>query len=85
MDPQLPLDSLEALAAFLADAFGSGDAGQVAAAFSTAAHAKAFPELAAAAGLPREALAASFASGALSLDTTLAIMKVIDLYLPPQQ
>jgi DNA-binding phage protein len=74
------LDTLEALATFLADAFDSGNAGRISAALATAAHAKAFPELAAAAWLPCEALAASLARGELGLDTALAIMKVIDLH-----
>jgi probable addiction module antidote protein len=78
------LDTLEALATFLADAFDTGDSGLIAAALATAVHTKAFPELAAAAGLPRAELATSLSSGELSLDTTLAIMKVIDLHLPPR-
>jgi probable addiction module antidote protein len=78
------LDTLEALSAFLADAFESGDPAHTSAALLAAAGAKAFPELAAAAGIPRDALAQSLTSGQLSLDTTLAIMKVIDLHLPPR-
>jgi hypothetical protein len=35
-------------------------------------------------GLPREAVAALPARGELGLDTTLAIMKVVDLHLPPE-
>jgi DNA-binding phage protein len=38
--------------------------------------------LAAAANLPRTELAAAMRAGAMNLDTTLAIMKVIDLHLP---
>jgi probable addiction module antidote protein len=78
------LDTLEALSAFLAEAFDSGNPDHIAAALATAAHSKALPELAAAAGLPREALAGSLASGELSLDATLAIMKVVDLHMPPR-
>jgi probable addiction module antidote protein len=78
------LDTLEALSAFLADAFETGDPDHIAAALSAATRAPAFPALAAAAGLPRDALTQSLASGELSLDTTLAIMKVIDLHLPPR-
>jgi probable addiction module antidote protein len=74
----------EALSAFLADAFDSGNPGHIAAALATAAHSKALPELAAAAGLSRDALAGSLASGELNLDATLAIMKVIDLHMPPR-
>jgi probable addiction module antidote protein len=76
------LDSLEAIAVFLADAFDSGDAAQMASALGVVARAKGMPELAAAAGLPRDQLAHSLNSGELSLDATLAIMKVIDLHLP---
>jgi DNA-binding phage protein len=80
MTDHASLDTLEALSAFLADAFDSGNAGRISAALAIAAHAKAFPELAAVAGLPCEALAASLARGELGLDTALAIMKVIDLH-----
>jgi DNA-binding phage protein len=38
--------------------------------------------LAAAAGLPRAQLADAMRAGEMSLDTTLAIMKVIDLHMP---
>jgi probable addiction module antidote protein len=78
------LDTLESIAVFLADAFDSGDAGRVSAALAVVADAPALPELAAAAGLARHELAASMISGAMSLDATLAIMKVIDLHLPPR-
>jgi len=81
-DPASALDSLEAIAVFLSDAFDSGDAARVASALSVLARAKGMPELAAAAGLPRDELAQSLSSGELSLDATLAIMKVIDLHLP---
>jgi DNA-binding phage protein len=78
-----PLDTLEALSTFLADAFDSGDAARIAAALTTAADSPAFPELAAAASLPRDALAQSLLRGELGLDALLAIMKVIDLHRSP--
>ncbi len=83
-DGAAPLDSLEAIAGCLADAFESGDAEAIAAALGRVAQAPALAELAAAASVPRAELQASLASGALSLETTLAIMKVIDLHLPPR-
>jgi len=78
------LDTLEAIAAHLAAAFDSGDADLMAAAMAQVARAEGLPQLAAATGLPRAQLAEALASGAMSLDTTLAIMKVIDLHMPPQ-
>ncbi|QJE01077.1 hypothetical protein HH212_14415 [Massilia forsythiae] len=78
------LDTLEAIAAYLAAAFECGDAESLAQALADIAHADGLPHLAAAAGLPRAELAAALGAGAMSLDTTLAIMKVIDLYLPAQ-
>jgi probable addiction module antidote protein len=74
------LDTLEAVATFLAAAFDSGDGAVLAAALARAAQADGFPHLAAAAGLPRDQLATAFATGAMRLDTTLAVMKVIDLW-----
>ncbi len=89
--PQIPdgasgdaasLATLEALAAWLAAAFESGDTAVLIEALAVAARAEGTTHLAAAAGLPQAALRAAFASGELSLDATLAIMKVIDLHLP---
>lgn len=78
------LDTLEAIAAHLAAAFDSGDASLMASAMAQVARADGLPHLAAAAGLPRAQLAEALASGEMSLDTTLAIMKVIDLHMPPR-
>jgi probable addiction module antidote protein len=77
------LDSLEEVAAYLANAFESGDGAHLANALATVARSKGVGELAAAAGLPREQLKDALNSGELSLEDTLAIMKVIDLHLPP--
>ncbi|GAB3460410.1 hypothetical protein GCM10027321_19760 [Massilia terrae] len=79
-DPTPPLDTLEAIASYLADAFESGEADLIRAAFSAVANAPAAAELAAAAGFPRAALHDALLAGELPLDLTLAIMKVIDLY-----
>ena len=78
----MTLDTLEALAAYLAAAFDSGDAGVLRDALAVAARAEATAHLAAAAGVPQAALRAALAAGELDFETTLAIMKVIDLHLP---
>jgi probable addiction module antidote protein len=81
-DPAPQLATLEALAAYLAAAFESGDAAILTEAFAQAAHAEGTAQLAAAAGLPQAELRQAFASGEMSMSTTLAIMKVIDLHMP---
>lgn len=80
MDAQL--DTLEQVACFLADAFESGDPGHTSAALVAVANANGLAELAAASGIGREALRASLTRGEMTLEVTLAIMKVIDLHLP---
>jgi DNA-binding phage protein len=80
-----PLTSLDAIAAYLAAAFESGDADFTAAALSHVAVSPGSAELAAAIGIPRQQLADTLLSGELPLDLTLAIMKVIDLHLPGAQ
>ena len=82
-----PIDAmktLESLSACLASAFESGDAAILSDAFAQAAQAEATTELAAAAGIPQAELRHAFATGEMSMHTTLAIMKVIDLHLPGQ-
>jgi len=76
------LDTLEAVAACLAAAFESGDADQVGAALHAVADSAGLAHLAAAASLPRAQLADAMRAGEMSLDATLAIMKVIDLHMP---
>ncbi len=76
------LNSLDAVTAYLAAAFESGDAGVMTVALSKVAESDGLAALAAAANLPRLELAAAMRAGEMSLDTTLAIMKVIDLHLP---
>lgn len=83
-DAASSLRSLEALAAYLAAAFESGDSAQLSEALLVAARAEGTTHLAAAAGLPQAELRHAFASGEMSMATTLAIMKVIDLHLPGQ-
>ena len=76
------LNTLEAVAAYLAAAFESGDADAMAAALAKVAGSSGMDALAAAANLPRAQLADAMRAGEMSLDTTLAIMKVIDLHMP---
>lgn len=75
------LDSLDAIADCLADAFEDGEGDVVAAALSAVARAPGLPALAAAVGVPKEGLAAALASGEFDLDLTLEIMKVVDLHM----
>jgi probable addiction module antidote protein len=82
--PPSALDTLDAVAAYLAAAFESGDADAMTLALANVAQSEGLAPLAAAAGLPRAGLAEAMRAGAMSLDTTLAIMKVIDLHMPPQ-
>lgn len=82
LDPATPLATLEALAAYLSAAFDSGDASVLAEALAVAAQAEGTTHLAAAAGVPQAALRHAFATGEMSMATTLAIMKVIDLHTP---
>jgi probable addiction module antidote protein len=78
----IELNTLDAVAAYLAAAFESGDAGAVSVALAEVAESDGLAPLAAAAGLPRAQLADAMRAGEMSLDTTLAIMKVIDLHMP---
>jgi probable addiction module antidote protein len=76
------LDTLDAVAAYLAAAFESGDADAMTVALAKVAESDGLASLAAAANLPHAQLADAMRAGEMSLDTTLAIMKVIDLHLP---
>jgi DNA-binding phage protein len=67
------LTTLDAVAAYLAAAFESGSADVMAVALAKVAGSD---------GLARAQLADAMRAGEMSLDTTLAIMKVIDLHLP---
>jgi probable addiction module antidote protein len=76
------LNTLEAVAAYLAAAFESGDADAMAVALAKVAGSSGVAALAAAANLPCAQLADAMRAGEMSLDATLAIMKVIDLHMP---
>ncbi len=76
------LNTLEDVAACLAEAFESGNAEAMTTALATVARSDGMALLATAAGLPRAELADAMLAGEMSLDTTLAIMKVIDLHMP---
>jgi len=75
------LDSLDAIADCLAEAFEDGDGTAVGAALKAVAQAPGLGALAASVGVPREQLAAALASGEFDLDLTLEIMKVVDLHM----
>lgn len=81
-DPAAQLTTLEAVCAWLAAAFESGEVAVLTDAFAHAAGAAGTTHLAAAAGLAQADLRHAFATGQMSMATTLAIMKVIDLHLP---
>jgi probable addiction module antidote protein len=76
------LDTLEAVAGYLAAAFDAGDPDAMAQALKLVARSPGIAPLAAAAGLPRELLAAAMNRGEIGLDSLLAIMRVIDLHRP---
>jgi probable addiction module antidote protein len=75
------LDSLDAIADCLADAFEDGDGAIIGAALKAVSQAPGLGALAAAVGVPREQLGAALASGEFDLDLTLEIMKVVDLHM----
>jgi probable addiction module antidote protein len=76
------LDTLDAVAAYLAAAFDAGDPEAMTQALKLVARSAGLAPLAAAAGLPRDLLAAAMNRGEMGLDSLLAIMKVIDLHRP---
>jgi probable addiction module antidote protein len=77
-DPAELLSSDEAVAAFMADAFESGDAGYVAHALGVVARARGMAGIAKETGLSREQLYRSFSErGNPTLRTTLAVMKAL--------
>ena len=75
------LDSLDAIADCLADAFEDGDGAVVGAALKAVSQAPGLGALAAAVGVPREQLGAALALNEFDLDLTLEIMKVVDLHM----
>ncbi|MCX7204160.1 MAG: putative addiction module antidote protein [Burkholderiales bacterium] len=81
-DPAEGLASNEAIAAFMEDAFASGDAGYIAHALGVVARAKGMAQIAGDTGLSREQLYRSFSErGNPTLKTTLAVMKALGIEL----
>ncbi len=79
-DPAEDLASDEAVAAFMADAFATGDAGFIAHALGIVARAKGMTQIARETGLSREQLYRSFSEhGNPTLKTTLAVMKALGI------
>ena len=75
------LDSLDAIADCLAEAFEDGDGAVITAALQAVAQAPALGELAASVGMPRDSLQAAMTAGEFDMDLTLEIMKVVDLHM----
>ena len=81
-DPSAALDTEEAIAVFLADAFETGDSAYIAKALGVVARAKGMSQIARETGLSREQLYRSFsAQGNPTLKTTLAVLHALGLEL----
>lgn len=81
-DPAESLSSDEAIAAFMAEAFASEDAGYIAHALGVVARAKGMSQIATETGLSREQLYRSFSeNGNPTLKTTIAVMKALGIEL----
>lgn len=81
-DPAEGLTSEESIAAFMAEAFASEDAGYIAHALGVVARAKGMTQIAGETGLSREQLYRSFsATGNPTLKTTIAVMKALGVEL----
>lgn len=79
-DPAAALDSPEAIAIFMIDAFETGDAAYIAKALGVVARAKGMAEIARETGLSREQLYRSFSEkGNPTLKTTLTVMRALGL------
>lgn len=79
-DPASALKNDEEIAAFLADAFASGDAALIAKALGVVARVKGMAKVAVQTGLSREQLYRSFSdNGNPTLKTTLAVMKALNI------
>ena len=79
-DPAEYLSSPEAIAAFMADALETGDAGYIAKALGIVARAKGMSEVARETGLSREQLYRSFSEkGNPTLKTMLAVFKALGI------
>ncbi|WP_293907084.1 addiction module antidote protein [Phenylobacterium sp.] len=78
------LDTLEAVAAYLGDAFASGDLGEIADALGVAARAHGMTELARKTGLSRSQIYASLSrTGRPELETVLKVTEALGLSLMP--
>ncbi len=81
-DPAEGLTSDDAIAAFMADAFESEDAGYIAHALGVVARAKGMAQIASQTGLSREQLYRSFSEhGNPTLKSTIAVMKALGIEL----
>ena len=81
-DPAEDLNSDEAIATFMAEAFQTNDAGYIAHALGVVARAKGMAQIAGQTGLSREQLYRSFSeNGNPTLKTTLAVMKALGIEL----
>jgi len=81
-DPAEDLDSEEAMAVFMAEAFATNDAAYIAHALGVVARAKGMAQIAGQTGLSREQLYRSFSDqGNPTLKTLLAVLKALGLEL----
>lgn len=81
-DPAEDLNSDEAIAIFMDEAFQTNDAGYIAHALGIVARAKGMSQIAGQTGLSREQLYRSFSeTGNPTLKTTLAVMKAVGIEL----
>ncbi|MGC1776404.1 MAG: addiction module antidote protein [Xanthobacteraceae bacterium] len=81
-DPAEDLTSDTAIAAFMAEAFATEDAGYIAHALGVVARAKGMSQIAQETGLSREQLYRSFSeNGNPTLKTTIAVMKALGVEL----
>ena len=81
-DPEEDVASDAAVATFMAEAFASEDAGDIAHALGVVARAKGMAQIARATGLSREQLYRSFSeNGNPTLKTTIAVMKALGIEL----
>ncbi len=81
-DPAEDLNSDEAVALFMAEAFRTNDAAYIAHALGVIARAKGMTQIASRTGLSREQLYRSFSeNGNPTLKTTLAVMKALGIEL----
>ena len=79
-DPAEDLSSEEGIAAFMAEAFETEDAGYIAHALGVVARAKGMSQIATETGLSREQLYRSFSeNGNPTLKTTIAVMKALGI------